>query len=108
VPTGCDMTMKVRISPGQAVIIGARLLGVEVVSARQLAGFAGDQVFELRLPDRVAFLKLAKLLFYAAMFVLSSMAAEFSSGAPSPPFWPATAAALPTILDALDTETPGR
>jgi Ser/Thr protein kinase RdoA (MazF antagonist) len=59
VPTGCDMTMKVRISPGQAVIIGARLLKVEVVSARQLSGFAGNQVFELRLPDRVAFLKLA-------------------------------------------------
>jgi hypothetical protein len=34
------------------------------------------------------------------------MEAEFSAGAPWPPFWPANAAALTTILDALDTETP--
>jgi aminoglycoside phosphotransferase (APT) family kinase protein len=49
----------VRISPDQAVTIGARLLGAEVVSARQVSGFAGNQVFELRLPDRMAYLKLA-------------------------------------------------
>ncbi len=47
----------------------------------------------------------AGLLFYAAMFALSAMEAEFSSGAPSPTFWAANAAALRTILDALDTET---
>jgi Ser/Thr protein kinase RdoA (MazF antagonist) len=47
------------------------------------------------------------LLFYAAMFALSSMAAEFASGAPWPPFWPANAVALQTILDALDAETAG-
>ena len=50
----------------------------------------------------------AKLLFYAAMFALSSMAAEFASGAPSPPYWAANAVALRTILDALDTETAPR
>jgi hypothetical protein len=45
-----------------------------------------------------------KLLFYAAMFVLSAMEAEFASGAPSPRFWTSNGAALRTILDVLDTE----
>jgi Phosphotransferase enzyme family len=45
-----------------------------------------------------------KLLFYAAMFALSAMEAEFASGAPSPPFWTSNGAALRTILDVLDTE----
>jgi Ser/Thr protein kinase RdoA (MazF antagonist) len=47
------------------------------------------------------------ILFYAAMFVLSSMGAEFSAGAPWPPWWPANAAALTTILDALDSGPTG-
>jgi Ser/Thr protein kinase RdoA (MazF antagonist) len=45
-----------------------------------------------------------RILFYAAMFVVSSMEGEFSSGAPWPPFWPANSAALTTILDAFDAE----
>jgi Ser/Thr protein kinase RdoA (MazF antagonist) len=49
-----------------------------------------------------------RILFYAAMFVLSSMEGEFSAGAPWPPFWPANAATLTTILDALDAEAGGR
>jgi Ser/Thr protein kinase RdoA (MazF antagonist) len=53
------MTRKVRISPEQAVTISARLLGAEVISARQVSAFAGNQVFELRLGDRAAYLKLA-------------------------------------------------
>jgi|ERR1022692_728831 hygromycin-B 4-O-kinase len=52
--------MKVLISPGQAVAVGEVLLGVDVVAARQLPAFAGNQVFELRLRDRVAYLKLAR------------------------------------------------
>jgi hypothetical protein len=47
----------------------------------------------------------ARLLFYAAMFALSAMEADFSAGAPSQTFWAANAAALRTSLDALDTET---
>jgi aminoglycoside phosphotransferase (APT) family kinase protein len=45
-----------------------------------------------------------KILFYAAMFTLSSMQGEFLSGAPWPPFWPANAATLTMILNALDAE----
>ena len=52
--------MQVRISPEQAETIGARLLGAEVTSAREVSAFAGNQVFELRLDDRVAYLKLAQ------------------------------------------------
>lgn len=46
----------------------------------------------------------SRILFYAAMFALSSMQGEFSSGAPWPPFWPANAKALTMILNALDAE----
>ena len=52
--------MKVPISPGQAVTVGQMLLGVDVVAARQVPAFAGNQVFELRLRDRLAYLKLAR------------------------------------------------
>jgi Ser/Thr protein kinase RdoA (MazF antagonist) len=45
-----------------------------------------------------------KILFYAAMFTLSSMQGEFLSGAPWPPFWPANAATLTMILNALEAE----
>jgi Ser/Thr protein kinase RdoA (MazF antagonist) len=54
------MTRNVRISPEHAKTIGARLLGAGVVSARQVSAFAGNQVFELRLGDRAAYLKLAQ------------------------------------------------
>jgi Ser/Thr protein kinase RdoA (MazF antagonist) len=54
------MTGKVRISPQHAETVGARLLGAEVVSAREVSAFAGNQVFELRLADRAAYLKLAQ------------------------------------------------
>jgi Ser/Thr protein kinase RdoA (MazF antagonist) len=41
-------------------MIGAALLGTDVLSARPVSAFAANQVFELQLPDRVAYLKIAR------------------------------------------------
>jgi aminoglycoside phosphotransferase (APT) family kinase protein len=42
-----------------------------------------------------------KLLLYAAVFIMWSMAGEFDAGAPWPPWWPVQTATLVTILDEL-------
>ena len=43
-----------------------------------------------------------RMLLYAAIFIISSMAGEFSSGAPWPPFWPAQSTVLSDVLNAMD------
>jgi aminoglycoside phosphotransferase (APT) family kinase protein len=47
--------------------------------------------------------RLAKLLTYAAVFILWSMHGEYENGAPWPPWWPMQTKALETVLDALAT-----
>ena len=42
-----------------------------------------------------------QLLTYGVVFILSAMRSEFIGGAPWPPWWPAQAAALATLLDGL-------
>jgi len=42
-----------------------------------------------------------QLLTYGVIFTLSAMRSEFAGGAPWPPWWPAQAAGLATMLDAL-------
>jgi aminoglycoside phosphotransferase (APT) family kinase protein len=42
-----------------------------------------------------------QLLTYGLIFTLSAMRSEFAGGAPWPPWWPAQAAGLATMLDAL-------
>lgn len=43
----------------------------------------------------------AKLLFYAAVFIMWSMAGEFAGGAPWAPWWPAQVTALSMVLEQL-------
>lgn len=45
--------------------------------------------------------RLAKLLTYAAVFIVWSMHGEYESGAPWPPWWPIQTHALERVLDAL-------
>jgi aminoglycoside phosphotransferase (APT) family kinase protein len=51
--------------------------------------------------------RLAKLLTYAAVFILWSMHGEYESGAPWPPWWPMQTNALERVLDALESATRG-
>jgi aminoglycoside phosphotransferase (APT) family kinase protein len=75
-----------------AVLAGGLRSGIEVV--RLVRKAYGEAPWLQEDP-------LSQLLAYSVVFTLSAMRSEFAGGAPWPPWWPAQATALATILDAL-------